>query len=289
MSRTKRSLLYMPADNPRMVEKAATVGSDAVIFDLEDAVGTEHKAQAREVLRNSPIWTSQREKELLIRLNDVSTPYFYEDLRLAAALRPDAVVLPKATEDAVAIVDTLLAPLEAEFGVAAGSIRLIPLIESAYGVCRAYEIARKSGRITAMQFGAEDFTRDLEVTRTKGGREFWLARMQMAMACKANGIEAIDTPFTDYRDDAGLAEDCEAAKQAGMSGKTCIHPRQVETVNRAFSPSPAEIEQAARILACAGRPENLGRGAFPLDGKMIDAPVIARARRTMEKAELNRA
>lgn len=269
-----------------MLQKVAGLPCDAAIFDLEDAVAAENKALARERLEAASVWHDVADKLLMIRINDAESDQFFEDVCLAVRMRPAAIVLPKATEDAVVLADRLLALMERRYSIPVGGIRVIPLIETAYGVCRAFEIARASTRICAMQFGAEDFTRDMQLTRTRLGAEVRVARSQMALACRANGIEAIDTPFSDYKDQEGLLADCEEAKLVGMNAKTCIHPSQIEAINRAFRPSMEEIAWAGRVLEQAELPENSGKGAFPMEGKMIDRPILERARRIAGKAAL---
>ena len=286
MRHLRRSLLFTPADNARMLEKAGTIKSDALVFDLEDAVVPTSKAAAREVLRQAAVWKDKGKRDLLIRVNDVDTEWFLQDLDLVAELLPDAVILPKATPEAVVYADHILTAHERSLGLEMNSIRLLPVIETARGVCELKEISGAAKRVFGLQFGAEDFTRDMEIERTKSGEEIMVAKTMMAIVCKAYRIEAIDSPFTDFRDDEGLKKDCEIAKRIGIVAKTCIHPNQVEIVNEAFMPTREEIEYARGVLATAELEENRHKGAFPFMGKMIDPPIIARARHIIQKSDL---
>jgi citrate lyase subunit beta/citryl-CoA lyase len=285
MLQMKRSLLYVPADNEHMAKKAFSLESDCIIFDLEDSVAGDRKEIGRRILESLFIGEHLSGKEHMVRVNDIDSPFFSEDMRVVVKIKPHAVVLPKATEDALVAADVLLSGLEKEFNLPCGEIKLIPLIETAYGVCRAYYIARKVKRVCAIQFGAEDFTRDMEIRRTSSGNEIFFARNEVAVACRANGIEAIDTPFTDFNDDAGLEFDCNIAKSIGMKAKTCIHPKQIGIINRIFSPDQSEIAYAVKIIDQANLPENQKKGAFQFEGKMIDKPVLARAVAVLETAK----
>lgn len=275
----RRSLLYVPGSSARMLEKAETRACDTVIVDLEDAVAPAEKEEAR-IRAGRFLDASKREKELFIRVNDVGSSLFEEDVRMAAEHRADAIVLPKACSHAVAVADWLLCRLDSE-----NTVGLIPLVETAQGLSELRELLLGSGRIIAVQFGAEDFTRDMEIERTKTGEEVRFARQIIGLLCRSRNVQAIDTPYVDYRDEVGLESDSLVAKICGFGAKTCIHPAQVDTVNRFFMPGGKEISFAQRVMQEAQREENRRLGAFPLDGKMVDAPVIARAEGVLARAE----
>lgn len=280
-----RSLLFVPAVRPRFIEKAPEVGADVVCLDLEDSVPPAEKPKARELIREAIPGMPRTGYQLFVRVNGLQTGLLEGDL--AAVVWPglDGISLPKAdSADIVRQADAYLTLLERERGLPVGQVKIIPWIETALAVVNAYEICRASSRILGASFGAEDFTTDMEVQRTKAGQEFQWPRAWMAICCRAAGIQPIDTPQTDYTDLAHLEEECRFARSLGYRGKYCIHPSQVEVVNRVFAPSPEEIEQAQRIAAAYEEGERQGLGAVALEGVMIDRPIYLRARRLLKWA-----
>jgi citrate lyase subunit beta/citryl-CoA lyase len=281
--RILKSLLYVPADNPRMIEKARDLDCSAIIFDLEDAISISNKSDARNNLR--VLQDQQLAKPYFVRVNACATDFFRHDIRSLSELDPVGIVLPKADESAVLKACASLGKMEEGAGKNIGSTNIIPLIESAAAVESMSAILGASPRVIAAQLGAEDLTADLGIQRTTAGDEIAYARNRVVYGCRAFGLPSYDTPFPDFKNDEGLAADCRVAKGMGFSGKTCIHPAQIETINRLFSPSAEEIEQARRIVAAA---EKESGGVFALDGFMIDAPVIERARRTLDLTDSER-
>lgn len=274
MSIAYKSLLYIPANQPAMMEKSRGLPCHAVIFDLEDAVGLEEKAFARETLARF-VRTSYA-KPYFVRINPVGTEDHRKDLLLLPQLKPRGIFLPKASAEAVFLTARSLS----ELGGGVETPGLVPLIESALAVETLLSILDASPRVRAAQLGAEDLTADLGIPRTKTGRELDYARHRIAYGCRARGLPAYDTPYPEIQDEAGLAEDCERARRTGFSGKTCIHPRQLEAVNQAFTPTAKEIKEAETIVKAAGK---AGSAVFLLEGRMIDAPVILRARQTLAR------
>lgn len=282
----RRSLLFVPGNSPGMLLNAGVFGADSVIYDLEDAVAPGEKDAARVLVRKTLQTLEFQGVERIVRINSLQTPYWKEDLRQIIPCRPDAVLLPKA-QDAREIreVDDFLGEIEEKKGLTPGGCKIIPLIETALGVEQAYMIARAGARVDAIFLGAEDLTADLGAKRTKKGDEIFYSRSRVVVAARAAGVTAIDTPFTDVYDDEGLLLDAALAKELGFSGKAVISPRHIEYVNRVFSPSEEEIAYAAKVIEAIEKAEKEGKGVLSLDGRMIDAPIVSRARQVLEAAK----
>lgn len=267
-----------------MLINAAYLGADAVIFDLEDAVSPAEKDAARILVRNT-----LRYMEFgcgrIVRINSVDTEYCHSDIEAIIPERPDMILLPKAATPAdILAVDGYITEVEKRLGYEVGSVGIIALIETALGVENSFAIASASKRVKALFLGAEDLTADLQCKRTKEGREIEYARTRLVVAARAAGVEVYDTPFTDVNDDDGIVTDAELAKSLGFGGKASISPRHINAINRAFSPTEAEIEYAYEVIEAITRAKAEGKGAISLRGKMIDAPIVARAERTIDMA-----
>lgn len=278
----RRSLLFMPGDSVRKMEKATTLGADSIIADLEDAVAISQKQAARETVAACFARLDFGGSERLIRINPVSTSLWQEDLAQTIAPRPDGYVLPKVESvEQVQAVSARLAELETSHGLVPGRIRLLAQIETAMGVLRAGEIAGADSRLDALLFGAEDLAGDIGARRSREGWEIFYARSAVVIAAAAYGLPAIDTVFLELADSDGLAAECDLAQGMGFSGKLAIHPRQVEVINRAFSPSAEEVAQAQRLIDAFEEAQTAGTGVFALDGKMVDMPVVLAARKVV--------
>lgn len=264
-----RTLLFIPGNNPGMLQSLDILGADCVFIDLEDAVALSEKDAARILVREY-LLTFETKTDIFVRINPLDSPYFYEDLEAIKDLDIKGIVLPKAEIESMTRVEEYLNKNNLELAV-------IPLIETAIGLETALDIVRISDRIIGLFLGAEDLTLDLGAKRTKGSKEIEYARSRIIAASKANGIQAFDTPFTDTDDIEGLRIDTENAKNLGMTGKTAISPRHVDIINEVFSPTDAEIEYALRVVEGVKSANEKGLGAFSLDGKMVDAPIIRRA------------
>ncbi len=282
----RRSMLFLPGNNPNMLINGNCLGADAVIFDLEDAVSPQEKDAARILVRNTMRYMDFNGCEIIVRINSVDTEFWREDLDVILPEKPDLILLPKTgmPEDAL-VVDEYMAEIEKKCGIKEGTIGLMPLIETALGVENSYKIASCSKRIKALFLGAEDLTADLQCKRTKSGREIEYSRTRLVVAARAAGIDVYDTPFTDVNDDDGIVEDAELAKGLGFAGKASISPRHVEVINRVFSPTEEEIDYAYEVIDAINLAKEQGKGAISLRGKMIDAPIVARAQRTISMAE----
>lgn len=281
----RRTMLFLPANNPNMIVNGGLLGADSLIFDLEDAVSPDEKDAARELLKNALQALSFGKCELIVRINGLDTPYWEEDLEEILPLGPAAIMPPKVSGgDYIRQLDSKLTEVEEKAGMEPGRTRIIALLETAVGVENAYAIASASPRMEALFLGAEDLTADLRCQRTKEGAEILYARGRVVCAARAAGIEAYDTPFTDVRDLEGLEKDAAFAKGLGFTGKACISPAHVSTVNRVFSPTQAEIAYAKDVFAAIAEAKRQGKGAIALRGKMIDAPIVLRAKLVLEAA-----
>ena len=281
----RRTMLFLPGNNPNMMRNGGLLGADSIIFDLEDAVAPDQKDAARDLVKQALTALDFGRCERIIRINALDTPYWETDLEEMIPLRP-AMIMPTKVSGAEYIrkLDQRMSEIEAANGLPVGEIRLIPLLETTLGIENAYGIATASPRMEALYLGAEDLTADLRCGRTKEGAEIAYARGRLVCAARAAGIEAYDTPFTDVEDMEGLEADARLAKGLGYTGKAVISPRHVDCVNRVFSPSPQEIAYARDVFEAIRQAKEQGKGAISLRGKMIDAPIVQRARLVLEAA-----
>ena len=282
----RRSMLFLPGNAPKMIINGNYLGSDAVIFDLEDAVAPDQKDAARLLVRNVLDALEFDRVETIVRINSIDTPYWQKDLEAIVPCSPNIIMLPKTgTARDVEVVDDYLTALEERLGMEAGTVRLMPLIETALGIENAYFIASARKRVVALFLGAEDLTADLRCKRTKEGREIDYARSRMVNAARAAGVDVYDTPFTDVNDDEGILADAAYAKSLGFTGKASISPRHITAINTVFSPTKADIAYAYEVMDAIAEAKAQGKGAIALRGKMIDAPIVARAQQTIEAAQ----
>ena len=281
----RRSMLFLPGNSPNILLNADFLGSDSIILDLEDAVAPTEKDAARILVRNA-ITSLGYTREVIVRINPVESPYWQKDLRAIIPVKPDMIMPTKVGCAAdVKIVADFITQLEKEYGMEEGGVKMIPLIETALGVENAYEIASADPRVTAIFLGGEDFTADMRCKRTKEGTEIFYARSRMVLAARAAGVDVYDTPWTDVEDYDGLIEDAKFAKSLGFTGKSSISPRHIPFINEVFSPTEEEIQYARDVFACIEKAKAEGKGVVSLRGKMIDAPIVARARQVLEAAE----
>lgn len=279
-----RTLLFVPGNNERMLARAASAGADAVVIDLEDAVPAGEARTARALARRAVGQLAAAGVPVFVRVHHARSAQAREDVR--AAVRPGltGIVHPK-TERAQDLrsLDVLVREFELATKVRPGDIVTLPLIETPRGVLKAEEIVTASDRVAGLSFGAEDYTAALGVRRSVPALAY--ARGVIVTVAAANGVPAIDTPYPVLRDSEGLHEEAELAHAMGFRGKYVIHPDQVAPVNDIFTPDAAEVRDARRIVAAAEDAARRQRGAIMLDGRMIDAPVVERARATLALAE----
>ena len=272
----RRSLLFIPGNNPGMLQSCDIFSSDAVIFDLEDAVSGTEKDSARMLVVNY-LKDYHPNLEVVVRINGFDTPFYLDDLNAILNCDINTIMLPKARVHDILTLEEIIKSFKKD-------VKIIPIIEQANSLIEVEEIA-KCELVDGILLGAEDYTKDLEVTRTKEGNEIFYARCRVINACKAYKIDAIDTPFTDTNDEEGLYKDTTFAKSLGMNAKSAIHPNQIEVINKVFTPTEKEIEYASRVLLARDEAFKKGLGVFSLDGKMVDKPVIERAEKLIEKAK----
>jgi citrate lyase subunit beta/citryl-CoA lyase len=280
-----RSLLFVPGHRGLMTAKAAAAGADAVILDLEDGVAPGEKDAARRTVAAALDGSLPEHLVVFVRVNSTGSGLLDADLRGAARARMDGVCLPKC--DSPADVQALAARLltvEDRLGLPRARLRILALIETTRGVQNAAAVARESPRVWGVVFGAEDFTADAGLPRTREGTELAPARTAVSLAAHAAGVEAIDGIFADFRDDAGLAADTAEARRLGYTGKTVIHPAQIAPVHRLLAPAADEIAKARRIVDAFEQAEAAGSGIVVVDGAMVDRPVAVRARRVLARA-----
>jgi len=284
--RLKRTSLYASGSSPVNMIQAVFYNEDMLIYDLEDSVPASEKDAARFLVYNMVKNHRPKDKYVCIRVNGIYSEYLEEDLQAAVRANPDAIRIPKVEyAREVKNISERIRAIEEKIGLEAGKIELICNIESYMGVINAMEIAHSDPRVTAMAVSAEDLTASLKAQRTKKGLEVFYARNAVLMACRAAGIDALDIVFSDINDKEGLMEDTALAKNLGFDGKTCIHPRQIDTVNSYFTPSTKEIKYALRVLAAVEEGKKNHKGAVTLDGGMIDKPMELRALTTIAQAE----
>lgn len=282
----RRSLLFAPGDDLRKLGKAAQSSADAVILELEDGVASDRKAIARQTVREAAAALDFGRREKLIRVNDVATPFFEADVRETIGTRPDGFVLPKVESAGdVRRICNLIDVAERERGWPAGGIDLIILIETPRGILNLREICEADARLRAIIFGAEDYASFIGARRTREASEVLFARSAVVNACGAFNLQPIDMVFIDFNDAAGLEQECMRGRQLGFAGKQVIHPKQIEIVNRCFTPSAEEITWARRVMDAFRASQHAGRGAFALDGKMIDLPVVRQAERILAQVD----
>lgn len=279
----RRSMLFIPGNTPNLLMNADILGSDAIILDLEDAVSPAEKDAARILVRNALKTLGYRGVEVIIRINPTETEFWKRDLEEVLPLRPSMIMPTKVSgPEVVREVSDYMSILEQREGIPVGTVKLIPLIETAFGVENAYAIASADPRVAAIFLGGEDLTADLQCKRTKEGREIFYARSRMVNAARAAGVEVYDTPFTDVNDPEGLRADAQLAKSLGFTGKASISPRHVDAINEVFTPTQAEIDYAHEVMDTIAEAKRQGKGVVSLRGKMIDAPIVARARQVLE-------
>ena len=281
--RPRRSALYMPGSNTRALEKAKTLAADVVIFDLEDAVSPEAKETAREQVMAAVSGGGYGSRELVVRINGLDTPWGAEDLASAAAAAPDAILVPKVSTAGQ------LAEIGAGLSQAPGKIRVWAMIETPLAILNLREIAAtardRSTRLACFVLGTNDLVKETraELDPTRTAALYWLSAA--VTAARAYGIDGLDGVYNAFKDVEGFRRECIQGRQLGMDGKTLIHPDQVEPANEIFSPTAAEVEWARKILSAFSEPQNQGKGAITVDGRMVELLHADMAKRTVEIAE----
>lgn len=280
--RYRISRLYLPGNTPSLMINAGIYKPDAVIFDLEDAVAPERKFEARILVRNSLRSLDLMGAERMVRINQI--PAGLDDIDYILSQPVNLILIPKCeSSNQIVQVNERIKAIQSKVN-RSNPIWLMPIIESALGVMRAFEIAQAAENVVAMAIGLEDYTADLGVSRTPEGLESLFARSQVINACRAAGIQAIDSVFSDVGDMEGLKESVLRSKALGFEGMGCIHPRQIKVIHEYFAPNNIEIEKAKKIVCAFEEAKRKGLGVVSLGTKMIDAPVVKRAQRIINQA-----
>ena len=281
MIRPRRSLLFMPGSNARALEKARTLPADGIILDLEDSVAPDAKRAARDQIAQAIAAGGFGRREVLIRVNALDSPWWIDDVTMAAYARPDGIVVPKisSVEDLSAVADRLNA------NHADKSIKVWAMIETARAVLHAEELAAASQdagmRLAGFVFGPNDISRETRI-RMQPGRAAMLPMItHCILASRLHGLEMLDGPYSDIGNPSGFAEECAQGRDLGFDGKTLIHPGQIDACNAIFTPPSEEVAQARKIIAAFEQPENVARGAIQLDGRMVERLHADMARRTI--------
>ena len=264
-----RSYLFIPGNTPSMIQNLDVFDSDVIIIDFEDSVTSYDKDAARTLIKNFLSKYSYDEVSIYVRINSYDSDYFYDDINALSDINIAGYVLPKASVEGIKMLNNL------------SNKPIIPIIESPMALLRVEDIA-KAKNVIALLLGAEDYTKELGIKRTLEATEIIYARSIIAITANAYNIDSIDTPYTNKDDDKGLLIDATNAKNLGFTSKASIHPNQVDIINQVFAPSKEEITIAQRIVK---KSKETKKGAFSLDGHMIDLPIIEKAKKTLEKAK----
>lgn len=283
--RARRALLYMPGDDLHKIQKAIGLGVDCICMDIEDGVAQNRKAEARATIVEALHTLDFGRAEKLVRINPVGSGMEIDDLTAVLPAHPDGLVIPKVgSAEAVRRISAQLAEAEQTYHWPAGSMVLLALIETALGVVNLKEIASSDPRLQALIFGAEDLAGDIGAIRTRPGWEIFYARSATVTHAAAYGLQALDMVFMDLKNIDELRAESRQAVEMAYTGKQVIHPNQVAPVQEAFTPSDVAIAQARRVVEAAAQHQHEGTGAFVLDGKMVDAPVVKAAEWVLERA-----
>ena len=285
MAKLRRTMLFVPGNNPAMVKDAHIYGSDSIIFDLEDSVSPAEKDAARLLVYSALRSIDYGSVERVVRINGLDTPWFEADVEAMVRGGIEMIRLPKTeTADDIRTIEALVEASERAAGIPVGTIRLMAALESPLAIINAYEIARASPRMVGIALSAEDFVTSMKTSRSADGVELFEARGRIVIAARAAGIMALDTVFTDINDQEGFMREVRLIKQMGFDGKSVINPNQIPLVHEAFAPTADEVLRARRVIQAAAEAEARGSGVVSLDGRMIDKPIVARAQRILDLA-----
>ena len=282
----RRSMLFVPGSNAAMISNTFIYKPDSIMFDLEDAVALKEKDSARILVAHALQHPLYQEIETVVRVNPLDSEFGLNDLNAVARAGVDVVRMPK-TETAQDVVDMDLAITEIEkaCGREVGSTKMLAAIESPLGITQANQIATASKRLIGIALGAEDYVRNLKTERSPEGIELLFARCSILQAARAAGIQAFDTVYSNANNEEGFLKEAALIKQLGFDGKSLVNPRQIELLHNLFAPTQKDVDQAEKIIAAAEEAERNGLGVVSLNGKMIDAPIIDRARLVLERAK----
>lgn len=282
----RRSMLFVPGSNAAMLSNSFIYKPDSIMFDLEDAVALKEKDSARLLVAHALQHPLYQEIETVVRVNPLDSEFGLLDLNAVVRAGVDVVRMPK-TETAQDVVDmdNAITDIEKICGREVGSTKMLAAIESPLGITQANQIATASKRLIGIALGAEDYVRNLKTERSPEGIELLFARCSILQAARAAGIQAFDTVYSNANNEEGFLKEAALIKQLGFDGKSLINPRQIELLHNLFAPTQKDVDQAKRIIEAAKEAEKQGSGVVSLNGKMIDAPIIDRAKLVLERAK----
>ena len=282
----RRSMLFVPGSNAAMLSNSFIYKPDSIMFDLEDAVALKEKDSARLLVAHALQHPLYQEIETVVRVNPLDSEFGLLDLNAVVRAGVDVVRMPK-TETAQDVVDmdNAITDIEKACGREVGSTKMLAAIESPLGITQANQIATASKRLIGIALGAEDYVRNLKTERSPEGIELLFARCSILKASRAAGIQAFDTVYSNANNEEGFLKEAALIKQLGFDGKSLINPRQIELLHNLFAPTQKDVDQAKRIIEAAEEAERQGSGVVSLNGKMIDAPIIDRAKLVLERAK----
>lgn len=276
--------MFVPGNNPGMMQDAHIYGPDSIMLDLEDSVTMAEKDAARLLVYNALKTIDYGKTEMVVRVNPLDTPYGKKDVEAVVKAGVDVIRMPKTeTADQVRELEEEIEKVEKEIGCL-GRTKIMAAIESTLGVINAYAIATASKRMMGIALGAEDYSANLKTQRTPGGMELLMARQTIVVAARAAGIDCFDTVYSNLNDMETFRNEVELLKTLGFDGKSIINPRQIEVVNEVFAPKEKEIQKSLTILAAIEDAKKRGSGVIAVNGKMVDRPVVLRAQRTIDLA-----
>lgn len=287
--RLRRSMMFVPGNNPSMIKDAYIYGSDSIMFDLEDSVAITEKDAARFLVFQALTSLKYGNKEIVVRINDLTNGLGIKDLEAIVRAGANVVRLPK-TDSAQDVIDCEreIERIEMEAGIPVGTTGMMAAIESANGVLNAKEIAHASKRLIGIALGAEDYVTDLKTTRSDG-IELLFARSMILNAARSAGIDALDTVYSDVDNEEGFIAEATLIKKLGFDGKSVINPRQIEPLHKVFMPSEQDLIKARAIMDAIAEANAKGSGVASLNGKMIDRPIVLRAQRMLDLADISSA
>ncbi|VEI33536.1 citrate lyase, citryl-ACP lyase (beta) subunit [Haemophilus parainfluenzae] len=282
----RRSMLFVPGSNAAMLSNSFIYKPDSIMFDLEDAVALKEKDSARLLVAHALQHPLYQEIETVVRVNPLDSEFGLLDLNAVVRAGVDVVRMPK-TETAQDVVDmdNAITDIEKTCGREVGSTKMLAAIESPLGITQANQIATASKRLIGIALGAEDYVRNLKTERSPEGIELLFARCSILQAARAAGIQAFDTVYSNANNEEGFLKEAALIKQLGFDGKSLINPRQIELLHNLFAPTQKDVDQSKRIIEAAKEAEKQGSGVVSLNGKMIDAPIIDRAKLVLERAK----
>lgn len=285
MKRLRRTMMFVPGNNPGMMQDAYIYSPDSIMLDLEDSVTMAEKDTARLLVYNALKSIDYGNTEMVVRINPLSTPYGKKDIEAVVKAGVHVIRMPKTeTAEEVVEVEDEIEKVERELGCLGRTTQIMAAIESTLGVVNAYAIATASKRMMGIALGAEDYCANLKTQRSPEGMELLMARQTIVVAARAAGIDALDTVYSNLNDMDTFRKEVELIHQLGFDGKSIINPRQIEIINEVFTPTQKAIDKALAVIAAIKEAERKGSGVIAVNGKMVDRPVVIRAQRVIDLA-----